>query len=176
VASEAVELGEEVRQQRRGPGLPGHVAVAGRVLHDPATLPADASATDVEDLDGSLQVVAGGGDDVGVGVVGEDHGLLLHGGVHRSELVSQGRCAFKIEILRGAFHLVTDIAHDPLGVATGEEGAEAVDEFHVLRGRDPPHARGGAPVNVPEQTGPTQLLVASVHPCGAGPHREDAGE
>ncbi len=164
----SVELGEEVCQQARQVTTVGTVAG----LHHPAALTTDPSATDVEDLHGGLQVVAGRRDHVGVGRVGEDHGLLLHRGVHRGELVTQGRRAFEVEVAGGLLHLMTDLTHHPLGVPPGEERAEPVDELHVLRRRHPAHTGCRAPVDVPQQTGSSQLLMPAEHAVGAGTYRE----
>ena len=86
----------------------------------------------MEDLDGGLQIIAVDGNDIGVGVVGEHHRLLLHRLLHRAELVAQRGGALEIEVLGGRLHVVTDLAHHPLGVAPREERAQPVDEFHVF--------------------------------------------
>ena len=63
------------------------------LVDDPAALAAHPAAADVEDLDGGLQLVLGEGDDVGVGAVAEDDGLLLQRPPERAEVVAS-RAAF----------------------------------------------------------------------------------
>ena len=66
----AVDLQEQVLDEVR----------RGRVLdffHDPAALAADPAAADVEDLYRSFQLILMQGEDVGVGVFGQDDGVAF---------------------------------------------------------------------------------------------------
>ena len=59
------------------------------LVHDPAALAAYPAAAHVEDLDGSLELVLGQRDHVGVGAVGQHHGLLLQRALERLDVVAQ---------------------------------------------------------------------------------------
>ena len=67
----AVDLQEELLHQLAGGDRLD-------LVDDPAALAAHPAAADVEDLDRGLELVLREGDDVGVGAVAEDDGLLLH--------------------------------------------------------------------------------------------------
>jgi hypothetical protein len=77
----AVDLLEQVADELRD--------VLALLLHDPAALAADPAAADEEHLDGGLELVVGEGEDVGVGLVGEDDGVLLERLVECAEVVAE---------------------------------------------------------------------------------------
>ena len=66
----AVDLLEQVLHEVRGGGVLDF-------FHDPAALAADPSAADVEHLDGGFEFVLVQGEDVGVGVLRQDHGVAF---------------------------------------------------------------------------------------------------
>ena len=70
VAVLAVDLLEQVLHEVRGGGVL-------HLFHHPAALAADPAAADVEHLDGGLQLVLVQGEDIGVGVLGEHHGVAF---------------------------------------------------------------------------------------------------
>src|SRR5699024_7182237 len=144
-------------------------------LDDPAALAPDAAAADVEDLDGGLQLVGVDGDEVGVGAVAEDDGLLLHDLVDRLEVIAQTGRALELELPGGLLHLPGELPDHLVGVAV-HEGDETVDDVAVLLRGHAPDARGGALVDVAEQAGTAQALVPVVDALRAGPHRENTGE
>jgi hypothetical protein len=57
----------------------------------------------VEDLHGRLELVLGEADDVGVGAVAEDDGLLLQRAVERADVVAQPGRAFVLLLLAAFF-------------------------------------------------------------------------
>ena len=77
----AVDLLEQVAHQLGD--------VLALLLDDPAALAADPAAADEEHLDGRLELVVGEGEDVGVGLVGEDDRVLLERLVEGAEVVAE---------------------------------------------------------------------------------------
>ena len=70
------------------------------LLDDPAALAADAAAAHVEDLDRGLELVVGEGEDVGVGGVAEDDGLLLERLAQGADVVAQPGGLLEVELGR----------------------------------------------------------------------------
>ena len=125
----AVELREELFDQilRRG------FARLTGLFDDPATLPADPPAADVEHLDRRFQFVVGEGDHVGVGAVTEHHRLLLQRPPQRRDVVAQPRGPFEIQLLGGVVHLLFHLADQPVGLARQEIAEVHHDRAGALR-------------------------------------------
>ena len=68
------------------------------LFHDPAALAADPAAADVEDLHGGLELVLVQGEDVGVGVLGQDHGVAFEDLPQRGDVVPEPGRAFVVEL------------------------------------------------------------------------------
>ena len=127
------------------------------LVDDPAALAAHPPAAHVEDLDGGLEVVLGEGDDVGVGAVAEDDGLLLHRPAQRLEVVAQPGGQLELEVRRWP-RAIRRSSRLIIGVGlAGHEVAEVVDDLAVLVGGDPADARRAALADVAEQAGPADL-------------------
>ena len=76
------------------------------LFHDPAALAADPAAADVEDLDRRLQLVLVQGEDVGVGVLGQDHGVAFKDLFQRDDVVPEPGRPFVVELRDGGGHLL----------------------------------------------------------------------
>ena len=87
------------------------------LVDDPAALPADPAAADVEDLDRGLELVLREGDDVGVRAVPEDDGLLLQRAAERAEVVAQPGGLLVLQVVRGGRHLPLEPLDHRLGLA-----------------------------------------------------------
>ncbi len=162
----AVELLEGVFDEGAGGDLLDLVG-------DPAALAAHASAADVEDLHGRLQLVLGDGDQVGVGRVGEHDRALLHGLLQGPDVVAQPGGPLVLQLVGRQHHLLLQAAQIGAG-APGHEVAELLGEFPVFPGRDTAHAGRGALADVAEQTGAVGAGGVLEDPGRAGAHREDA--
>jgi hypothetical protein len=77
--------------------LTGITWIAG-LFDDPAALPTNPPAADVEHLNGGFQVVVCECNDVSVGAVAEDDGLFLQGPLQRAEVVAQSRGPLEVKI------------------------------------------------------------------------------
>ena len=160
----AVDLAQELLDQLAR----GHVL---DLVHHPAALPADPAVPHVEDLDRGFQLVLGERDDVAVGAVAQDHGLLLQGPLQRLDVVAQPRGPLELLGPGGLAHLGFQAADEPVGLP-GHEVAEFLGEQPVLGLADPAHARRRALADVAEQAGPPDLPGPLEHPGRAGADRE----
>ena len=154
--------------------LAGITRIAG-LFDDPAALPTNPPAADVEHLNGGFQIVVGESDDVSVGAVAEHDGLLLQGPLQRTEVVAQPCGAFEIQIFGRGVHLLFQTAGEPVGLA-GQEVAEVQHDLPVLLGADPPDAWRRAFVDVAQQARAVDLVVPLEHSGRTGARREDAGQ
>ncbi len=164
----AVELKQESFDQ-----LAGRCVVA--LVGDPAALAADPAPPDVEDVDGHLERVLGECDDVGVGRVAEDDGVLLHRPLQRRDVVPQPGRTLVVGRRRGGAHLPLE-APDVGGRLPLEEGDQVVDDGAMFLGADPAHAWRGALADVAEQARPPDLPCPLEHTLRAAAHREDPQE
>ena len=164
----AVELLEGVLDEGAGGDLLDLVG-------DPAALATHASAADVEDLDGRLQLVLGDRDQVGVGRVGEHDRALLHGLLQGPDVVAQAGRPLVLHLLGRLRHLLLQAA-DVRARAAGHEVAELLGQFVVLLGGDAADAGRRALADVAEQTGPAGARGVLEDAGRAGAHGEDAQE
>lgn len=81
------------------------------------------------------------------------HGLLVQHAGQRRQLVAQGGGLLETHLLRRGEHPRLDIREHGLGLAA-QELRGPVHVQGVVRGRDQPHARPGAAMDLIEQTGP----------------------
>ena len=160
----AVDLAQELLDQFPG----GHVL---DLVHHPAPLPADPAVAHVEDLDRGFQLVLGERDDVAVGAVPQDHGLLFQRALERLDVVAQPGGPLEFLGPGGLAHLGFQAADEPVGLP-GHEVAELLGQQPVLGLADPAHARGRAFADVAEQARPPDLAGPLEHPGRAGPDRE----
>ena len=99
------------------------------LLDHPAALAADPAAADEEHLDGRLELVVGEGEDVRVGLVGEDDGVLLEGLAEGAEVVAEPGGQLVLHgVGRGLAHLPLD-ALGELGRVAGHEVAEVLGDL-----------------------------------------------
>ena len=123
----AVDLLEQVAHQLGD--------VLALLLDHPAALAADPAAADEEHLDGRLELVVGEGEDVGVGLVGEDDRVLLERLVEGAEVVAEPGGQLVLLRVGRRPHLPLD-ALGELGRVAGHEVAEVLGDLPVLaRGR-----------------------------------------
>ncbi len=112
----------------------GGTVVVG-AFDDPAALAADASAADVEDLDGGFELLGDEGEDVAVGGDREDDGGLVEDLLQGRELVAQTRRLLVVEFGRGLGHLLLPFADETPGAA-GHEVDDAAGELPVVLDAD----------------------------------------
>ena len=132
------------------------------LFHDPAALAADAPAADVEDLDGRLEVVAGQREDVGVGIVLQDDGVLFEGLLECGDVIAQARSNLVIHCLGGGLHLLGEPSDKRAGVPRHER-TKLLGEDLVVGDADPPDTRRGALIDVPQQARTSARLGAPEH-------------
>ena len=162
----AVELLEGVFDEGSGGDLLDLVG-------DPAALSAHASAADVEDLDGGLQLVLGDRDQVGVGRVGEHDRALLHGLPQGSDVVAQPGRPLVLHLLGRVRHLLLQTADVGAGAA-GHEVAELLGQVTVFVGGDAVDAGCRALADVAEEARAAGAGGVLEDAGGAGADREDA--
>ena len=160
----AVRLRQELAHQLTGGELLD-------LVHDVAALPAHTPAAHVEDLHGGLELVLGEGHHVGVGPVGQHHGLLLRRPPQRADVIAQPGRLLVVLVCGRLGHLALEPA-DELHRVAGHEVAEVVDDRAVGLLVDPADAGRRALVDVAQQAGPPDLPGPDEHALGAGAGRE----
>ena len=161
----AVDLLEEVFDEVGG----------GEVLHlldNPAALAADPAAPDMEHLDGRFEFVLVQGENVGVGVLGEHHGVPFEDLLEGGDVIPQAGGAFVVKDGDGGPHLLFEPRDEPLGLAS-HEGAEVLGQGAVFLGRDTADAGGRAFVDVAQQAGPAAGLRPLQDSRAAAAHGKD---
>ena len=147
----------------------------GDLVGDPGLLAPDAASPHVEHLDGGLELVEGHAEDVGVEVLGEDHGVAFVDGLQGSDLVAVPGGGLVLLVRGGLGHRPLPLG-DGRAVVALHEPDEPVDDVAVPGRVDPPHARRRAASDVPVQAGPARSLRLVELRLGAGSHGEDGQE
>ncbi len=145
------------------------------LLHDEAVAAHHPPAPHVQHLDGGRELVLGEGEGVEVLRCVGDHLLALDGEADRGQPVAKARRPLELELRRRLAHLGLQPVDDRLGV-TVEERHQLRHEPAVLLGLDGAHARARAALDVVEQAGPAEQLVAPQLGVRARPDREGTQE
>ena len=144
--------------------------VLGQVENEPP--PADHPAPPHEEhLDRGFELVAGEPDHVDVLVAVGDHLLALDRLAHADEAVAHPGRPLVLEMVGRIAHLGLEPPHDLVGVAV-EKVEELLDQPVVGVLVDGVDAGTGALLDVKQQAGPTQPVVAVELVVGTGPQRE----
>ena len=144
-------------------------------IDDPAALAAHASAAHVEDLDGCGELIAHEAEDIGVGGIGQDHGVALDDLPERLGVVAQARGLLELQVPGRQAHAILELAQVGPG-ASRHEGAEVLGELTVIELADTAHAGRRALVDVSQQAGAAGGAGALEHSRRAGADGEDAQE
>ena len=143
------------------------------LVDDEALAAHDAALADVEDLDGSLELVLDEADHVDVvGPLGH-HLLLLDGLAHADEPVARASRQLELKCIGGREHLRLKPLHERIRLAV-EEVDEVLHEEVVGRLLDLVHARARALLDVEQQARPAELGVRVQLVVGTGADREAA--
>ena len=126
-------------------------------------------------LNRGFQIVVGEGNHVSVGTVAEYDGLLLHGPLHRGQVVAKPGGPFEIELLGRGIHLLFQVAGKAVGLA-GQEIAKVLHDLAMLLGTDPADTRCRAFVDVSQQARTVDLLVPLEYSGRTGSSRKYPGE
>src|SRR5439155_22355624 len=145
----SVELQDELLDQVAG----GHVR---HLVDDPASLAANPTAAHMKHLHGSSKLVRSEGNDVGVGAILEDDGLLLHRAAQGVEVVTQPGRALELESAARLVHLSLQTTDHRVGLAS-HEVAEVIDNLAMLFRRYPSDAGSAALTDVATKTRATHL-------------------
>jgi hypothetical protein len=119
-------------------------------LHHPTALSTDTAAADMEHLHGGLEFVVMQGEDVGVGIFREDHGVAFEDLAQGDDVVPEPGCPLIVEFGHGGRHVLFKPADEAFGFAT-HEGTEILRKVPVFLGSYASHARGRAFVDVSQK-------------------------
>ena len=161
-----IHLLEEASHERR-------VVRAVHALDHPAARAPDASATHMENVDRSVQVVADERKHVRVRAIVEHDRIALQYRTQSLDIVAQLRRALEVKRHRLLAHLLLQLT-DHRARAPLHKLAQALGEFSMLLHRNAPDARGGTLVDVAEQARTSLRLRALKHTRRTRAHREDA--
>ena len=141
------------------------------LLDDETVTTDDTSTADVKDLHGSGELVFGDREGVKVFRSVGHHLLALDREADRGQTVTQARRPLELELGRRLSHLGLEAVDDRLGIAV-EELHQLRHELAVLRGLGRADAGARAPLDVKQQAGSPEELVAPELCIRASPDRE----
>ena len=144
-------------------------------FHHPAALPADPATANVEHLYGGFEFVLVQGEDVRVGVLGEDHCVAFKDLAERDDVIPESGCALVVQFGYGGRHVLLQTADEAFGFAA-HEGTEIFCQPTVFVRGNAADAGRRAFVDVTQKAGPSAGLRTLEDACAATPHGENPQE